>query len=96
MSQGGTGQLPPTMEYFKKIGAALNDPSGDQFDDNSILFGGPQRIIDSLKKVEKIGIDEVILYFNFGNKPDTFVREQMHWFAEAIAPAFKDGAVKAA
>ena len=30
----------------------------------------------------------MILYFNFGNKPDTYVREQMHWFMEAIAPAF--------
>jgi len=88
MSQGGTGKLPPTMEYFKQIGAKLNDPAVNQFDDNSILFGSPQRIIDSLKKVEAIGIDEVILYFNFGNKPDAFVREQMHWFASDIAPAF--------
>ena len=88
MSQGGTGKLPPTMEYFKKIGEKLNDPSGDQFDDNSILIGSPLQITDILKRVEKVGIDEVILYFNFGNRPDAFVREQMQWFAEAIAPAF--------
>jgi alkanesulfonate monooxygenase SsuD/methylene tetrahydromethanopterin reductase-like flavin-dependent oxidoreductase (luciferase family) len=88
MSQGGTGPLPPTMEYFKKIGEKLNDPSGSQFDDNSILFGSSQQIIDTLKRVEEIGIDEVILYFNFGNKPDAFVREQMHQFMAEIAPAF--------
>jgi alkanesulfonate monooxygenase SsuD/methylene tetrahydromethanopterin reductase-like flavin-dependent oxidoreductase (luciferase family) len=89
MSQGGSGPLPPTMEYFKKIGEKLNDPSGDQFDDNSILFGSPAQIIDTLKRVEQVGVDEVILYFNFGNKPDAFVREQMHEFMSDIAPAFQ-------
>ena len=101
MSQGGVGKLPPTMEYFKKIGERLNDPSGDQFDENSILFGSPAQIVDSLKKVEAIGIDEVILYFNFGNKPDAFVREQMQWFMSDIASHFggargESGASKAA
>ena len=91
MSQGGTGPLPPTLQYFKQIGARLNDPKADDFDDNSILFGSPQQIIDSLKKVERIGIDEVILYFNFGNKPDAFVREQMHQFMAEVAPAFRGG-----
>jgi hypothetical protein len=41
-----------------------------------------------LKRVETIGIDEVILYFNFGKRPDAFVREQMHRFTDEIAPAF--------
>ena len=89
MSQGGTGPLPPSMQYFKQIGAKLNDPKAEQFDDNSILFGSPQQIIDSLKKVEAAGLDEVILYFNFGNKPDGFVREQMHQFMADVAPAFQ-------
>lgn len=95
MSQGGAGPLPPTMEYFRKIGEKLNDPSGNQFDDNSILFGSPAQIIDTLKRVEGCGVDEVILYFNFGNKPDAFVREQMHQFMSDIAPAFAQQAVAA-
>jgi O-methyltransferase domain len=41
-----------------------------------------------LKRVEAIGIDEIILYFNFGNRRDAFVREQMHRFMDDIAPAF--------
>lgn len=91
MSQGGSGALPPTLEYFKKIGAALNDPKKGDFDDNSLLYGTPARIIESLKRVEGIGIDEVILYFNFGNAPDPYVRETMHRFAEDIAPHFATG-----
>ncbi|MDP4594204.1 MAG: LLM class flavin-dependent oxidoreductase, partial [Beijerinckiaceae bacterium] len=93
MSQGGTGPLPETMQYFKKIGAALNDPKKGDFDDNSMLHGSPQQIIDSLKKVEAVGIDEVILYFNFGNAPDAQVRETMHRFSEEIAPAFANPAM---
>lgn len=88
MSQGGKGQLPASLAYFKQIGEKLNDPRKEDFDGKSLLYGSPQRIIDQLKTVEAIGIDEVILYFNFGNKPDAYVREQMHWFMDAIAPAF--------
>ncbi|MDF2115271.1 LLM class flavin-dependent oxidoreductase [Roseiarcaceae bacterium H3SJ34-1] len=88
MSQGGKGPLPPTMQYFTKIGEKLNDPKKGDFDDNSLLFGSPQRIIETLKRVEANGLDEVILYFNFGNARDAFVRDQMQIFAEEIAPAF--------
>jgi hypothetical protein len=33
-----------------------------------------------------------MLYFNFGKRPDAFVREQMHRFMADIAPAFAGGA----
>ena len=49
-----------------------------------------------MKRVEAIGIDEVILYFNFGNRPDAFVREQMHRFMADVAPSFGDARGKAA
>ena len=70
------------------LGQTLNDAKKSDFDDRSLLYGSPQRIIDSLKKAEEIGIDEVVLYFNFGNRPDAFVREQMEWFMADVAPAF--------
>lgn len=96
MSQGGLQPLPQSLSYFKKIGERINDPRKGDFDDNSMLSGSTQRIIDSLKKVEAIGIDEVILYFNFGNRPDAFVREQMHLFCADIAPHFAGGAARRA
>jgi alkanesulfonate monooxygenase SsuD/methylene tetrahydromethanopterin reductase-like flavin-dependent oxidoreductase (luciferase family) len=88
MSSGGQGPLPSTMAYFKQIGARLNDAKASDFDDNSLLHGSPAEIIDTLKRVEASGLDEVILYFNFGNRPDAFVRDQMHRFMADIAPAF--------
>jgi hypothetical protein len=35
-------------------------------------------------------IEGVVLHFDFGNRPDAFVREQMHRFMDDIAPAFGD------
>ena len=61
----------------------------ENLSDKSILIGSPAQIIDSLKKVEQAGIDEVILYFNVGNKPHSMVKDQMHRFMSEIAPHFQ-------
>lgn len=94
-TQGGAGPLPPTMQYYRDIGKVLADPKKDDFDHNSILLGGASEIIDQLKKVEGYGIDEVILYFNLGAKPDAMVREQMQRFMEEVAPAFEGSHIAA-
>ena len=80
---------PPTMQYFMKIVDILKNMKKEDLSDKSILLGSPQKIIDTLKKVEASGIDEVILYFNVGNKPHALVKEQMHRFMNEIAPHFK-------
>lgn len=89
-------KLPPTMGYYRKIGEALSDLKPDDLGDNSILLGSPQQIIDTLKGVEAIGLEEVMLYFNFGRLEDSAVREQMDRFMADIAPAFEGSHVKAA
>jgi alkanesulfonate monooxygenase SsuD/methylene tetrahydromethanopterin reductase-like flavin-dependent oxidoreductase (luciferase family) len=81
-------QLPPTMEYYRRIGQKLANISHADLGDDSILVGSPQRIVDTLKTVEAIGIEEVILYFNYGRKPDAMVRDQMDRFMREVAPAF--------
>ncbi len=80
---------PPTMHYFLKIVNTLENMKKEDLSDKSILLGSPQKIIDTLKKVEAAGIEEVILYFNVGAKPDAMVREQMHRFMELVAPHFE-------
>ena len=92
-SQGGGRKLPPTMQYFAEIGKKLADPTIHDFDENAILLGSPQEITDRLKAVEAMGVEEVILYFNYGMKADAVVRDQMDCFMRDIAPAF-DGAHK--
>ena len=82
-------EAPPTMQYFIKITEILKNMKKENLTDRSILLGRPEQIIESLKKVEKAGIEEVILYFNVGNKPHALVKEQMHRFMEEIAPHFQ-------
>ncbi len=81
-------KAPPTMHYFMDIVKILRNMKKQDLGERSILIGSPAKIIETLKNVEAAGIEEVILYFNVGNKPDAMVREQMHRFQEEIAPAF--------
>ena len=85
-------KMPPTMHYFLKINEILRNMEKDKLSANSVLIGSPQQIVDRLKQVEAAGIEEVILYFNVGNKPHALVKEQMHRFTECVAPAFERAA----
>jgi alkanesulfonate monooxygenase SsuD/methylene tetrahydromethanopterin reductase-like flavin-dependent oxidoreductase (luciferase family) len=80
---------PPTMQYFMKIVDILKNMKKEDLSERSILLGSPQKIIDTLKKVEKSGVEEVILYFNVGRKPHSLVKEQMQRFMQEIAPQFQ-------
>src|SRR5258705_4004253 len=60
----------------------------EKLTDKSILCGSPQHIVDTLKQVERAGIAEVILYFNYGRKPHALVKEQMERFMREVAPNF--------
>ncbi len=82
-------EAPPTMQYFIKLADVLRSMKKENLSDRSILIGKPAQIIESLKKVEQAGIEEVILYFNVGNKPNAMVKEQMHRFMEEVAPHFQ-------
>src|SRR5260221_329166 len=82
-------EAPPTMQYFMKITEILRNMKKETLTDRSILLGRLDQIIESLKKVEKAGIEEVILYFNVGNKPHNMVKEQMHRYMQEIAPHFQ-------
>jgi len=81
--------VPPTLKYFLEIVEILKGMKAESLTSKSILTGSPQKIIDELKQVEKAGISEVILYFNYGLKPYNMVIEQMHRFAAEIMPAFR-------
>jgi len=80
---------PPTMQYFMKIVDILKNMKKEDLSERSILLGSPEKITETLKQVEKSGVEEVILYFNVGNKPHNLVKEQMHRFMQEIAPNFQ-------
>lgn len=81
--------VPPTLKYFLEIVDILKSMKPENLTSKSILTGPPSKIIDDLKRVEDAGIGEVILYFNYGLKPNAMVIEQMDRFMAEIAPAFR-------
>jgi alkanesulfonate monooxygenase SsuD/methylene tetrahydromethanopterin reductase-like flavin-dependent oxidoreductase (luciferase family) len=85
---------PPTLRYFVEIVERLKNMKEENLTNKSILVGPPEQIVADLKTVEAAGIHEVILYFNYGLKPHSLVKEQMQRFMEEVAPAF-DGAHQA-
>jgi alkanesulfonate monooxygenase SsuD/methylene tetrahydromethanopterin reductase-like flavin-dependent oxidoreductase (luciferase family) len=82
-------KAPPTMQYFMKIVEILKGMRKEDLGERSILLGSPQKVVDTLKRVEAAGIEEVILYFNVGNKPHAMVKDQMAKFMATVAPAFE-------
>jgi alkanesulfonate monooxygenase SsuD/methylene tetrahydromethanopterin reductase-like flavin-dependent oxidoreductase (luciferase family) len=88
---GDPKTAPPSYRYFVDMVDRLRNVQPQDLTDNSVLIGPAQQIVDSLKKVEAAGFDEVILYFNVGLKPHGQVKDEMARFMAEVAPAFVDG-----
>jgi len=80
---------PPSYSYFNGMVDKFDKMKPEDLTENSVLMGTSQQIIDTLKKVEQAGIEEVILYFNVGLKPHEQVKDEMERFMEEVAPAFE-------
>ena len=85
---GDPATAPPSYRYFVDMVARLKTVRPQDLGENSVLIGSPAAIIESLKKVEAAGFDEVILYFNVGLKPHAQVKAEMGRFMAEVAPAF--------
>jgi alkanesulfonate monooxygenase SsuD/methylene tetrahydromethanopterin reductase-like flavin-dependent oxidoreductase (luciferase family) len=87
---GDPNKNPANYSYFTRIVEKYQTMKPEDFNDNAVLIGSPQRIADTLhEKVEKAGFDEVILYFNLGLKPAGQVKDEMARFMTDVAPAFR-------
>ena len=87
---GDPNKNPANYSYFTRIVEKYQTMKPEDFNDNAVLIGSPQRIADTLhEKVEKAGFDEVILYFNLGLKPPSQVKDEMARFMSDVAPGFR-------
>ncbi len=80
---------PPSYRYFIAMVERLQNVRPEDLTENSVLLGSPRRMVETLKKVEAAGIEEVILYFNVGLKPHAQVKDEMARFMSEVAPAFR-------
>jgi alkanesulfonate monooxygenase SsuD/methylene tetrahydromethanopterin reductase-like flavin-dependent oxidoreductase (luciferase family) len=85
---GDPKTAPRSYRYFVGMVERLRRLRPEDLTDNSVLIGGPARMVEALKKVEAAGFDEVILYFNVGLKPHAQVKDEMARFMTEVAPAF--------
>jgi alkanesulfonate monooxygenase SsuD/methylene tetrahydromethanopterin reductase-like flavin-dependent oxidoreductase (luciferase family) len=85
---GDPTTAPPSYRYFAGMVERLRNVRPQDLTENSVLLGSPAEIIETLKKVEAAGFDEVILYFNVGLKPHPQVKDEMARFMAEVAPAF--------
>ena len=67
----------------------LKNLKPEDLTENSVLIGSPESMVDTLKKVEAAGFDEVIFYVNVGLKPHAQVKEEMARLMEQVAPQFR-------
>jgi alkanesulfonate monooxygenase SsuD/methylene tetrahydromethanopterin reductase-like flavin-dependent oxidoreductase (luciferase family) len=86
---GDPKTAPPSYRYFIDMVARLQNVKPEDLTENSVLLGSSARMVDTLKKVEAAGFEEVILYFNVGLKPHAQVKEEMDRFMREVAPAFE-------
>jgi alkanesulfonate monooxygenase SsuD/methylene tetrahydromethanopterin reductase-like flavin-dependent oxidoreductase (luciferase family) len=68
--------------------ARLRTVRPEDLGENSVLIGSPERIAETLRKVAAASVDEVILYFNVGQKPHNQVKAEMARFMAEVAPGF--------
>jgi len=81
-------KAPPHIAYFVEIAEKIKSMKPEDMGERSIVTGTPEACIATLKKCEAAGIEEVILYFNFGglNHKDTL--KSMERFARDVMPHF--------
>jgi alkanesulfonate monooxygenase SsuD/methylene tetrahydromethanopterin reductase-like flavin-dependent oxidoreductase (luciferase family) len=87
---GDPKTAPPSYRYFVGMVEKLRNVRPADLTENSVLLGSPAQIVDTLKRVEATGFDEVILYFNVGLKPHAQVKDEMARFMAEVAPAFAE------
>jgi alkanesulfonate monooxygenase SsuD/methylene tetrahydromethanopterin reductase-like flavin-dependent oxidoreductase (luciferase family) len=90
VSPGDRNTAPKTYDYYHEFKERMRGTKPEDLDARSVLLGSPQQITDTLKTMEALGFDEIILYFNVGLKPHAQVKEEMIRFMEQVAPHFAD------
>ena len=83
---------PPHIAYFVDIVETLQAMTPPDLGERSIVTGDVDQCVATLKQVEAAGIEEVILYFNFGGYGHQDTKRMMERFANEVMPHFADSA----
>jgi alkanesulfonate monooxygenase SsuD/methylene tetrahydromethanopterin reductase-like flavin-dependent oxidoreductase (luciferase family) len=88
VSPGDRNTAPKSYDYYHDFKDRMRNTRPEDLDARSVLLGNSAQITETLKTMEGLGFDEIILYFNVGLKPHAPVKEEMARFMEEVAPEF--------
>lgn len=81
-------KAPPNLRYFADIVRRLETMGIDDLSERSIIVGDREYCLEQLTRVKEAGIEEVILYFNFGEFPHEDTVAAMRRCEKYILPHF--------
>lgn len=81
---------PPHIRYFVDIVYKLKNMKTSDLSEQSIIVGDAEYCVEVLKKVEAAGIEEVIIYFDFGGLSHKETLKSMERFSKYVMPHFQD------
>ena len=81
-------KAPANIQYFIDITQRLKAMSPSDLGERSVITGDPENCLRVLKDLEDAGIEEVILYFNFGGLPHGETTQAMDRAARELLPHF--------
>jgi len=89
---GDRSKAPPHIAYFADIVEKIHSMKPQDLGDRSIVTGDSEHCIQILKQCEEGGIDEVIMYFNFGALGHVETLKSMERVAKEVMPHFAEHA----
>ncbi|MGJ9386248.1 LLM class flavin-dependent oxidoreductase, partial [Salipaludibacillus sp. CF4.18] len=87
---GDPSTAPPHIRYFVDIVEKLKTMRTEDLSENSIIVGDANYVTKKLKEVEESGIEEVIIYFDFGGLSHEETLKAMKRFREGVMPHFEN------
>lgn len=87
--------VPDHLKYWEGLQTRLSGLTPDQINANSVIFGDAAYCASQFRRLERAGVDEVLLYFSFGAIPHERVLATMRRFAAGVLPAFRPSGVSA-
>ena len=85
---GDARTVPPSYRYFIDMVERLRQLQPQDLTETLYYSASRRKLLKYLKKLEAVGFDEVILYFNVGLKPHSQIKDEMARFMAEMGPAF--------
>ena len=75
-------------ETFAKVGQFLATATIEQIDTMAI-FGDPQRCVERIRQYQAVGVNHIMVMFDWGGMPQKTVFRSMELFAKHVMPNFR-------